>query len=167
MVKQYALLGMEPGCSPEQLREAHKQLVRRWHPDRFQEGPERMWAEQKMAEINSAYQAIGKGVQRSLAAGQSSGQDYDRVRRLLSTGQLSAARQTLLELPLRTAEWNYLFAAILAQSGERKKSILYFGVAAHQAPENVKYRTAYLRANAAEPSPNSLRHKLRKRILGA
>ncbi len=166
-MKEYALLGIEPGCSAEQLREVHKQLVRRWHPDRFQEGPERMWAEKKMAEINSAYQVIKKGAQAKSAAGQASAQDYNQVRRLLSAGRLSAARQALLELPLRTAEWNYLFAGILARSGERKKAALYFSIAVHQAPENVKYRSAYLRANATESFRDSFCHKLRKRILGA
>ena len=51
----FEILNVSPGSSREQVRAAYRALARRWHPDRFPEGPERLWAEQKMTSINIAY----------------------------------------------------------------------------------------------------------------
>jgi len=51
----YAQLEIAPGASEEEVRRAHRALAARWHPDRFPDGPERMWAEQKRIAINNAY----------------------------------------------------------------------------------------------------------------
>jgi len=42
----------------------------------------------------------------------------------------------------RCAEWNYLFGAILMKLSETEKALIYLSVAAHQAPDCVKYARA-------------------------
>ncbi|MHB8346117.1 MAG: J domain-containing protein [Acidiferrobacterales bacterium] len=55
----YHTLEAEPGCSWTQLRNSYRRLVRMWHPDRFYQEPERRsLAEEKIKEINRAYQAL-------------------------------------------------------------------------------------------------------------
>ncbi len=55
----YLALELQPGCSWTQLRGAYRRLVRTWHPDRFQQEPERkVLAEERIKEINQAYEAL-------------------------------------------------------------------------------------------------------------
>ena len=53
----YEVLKIPVTATRDDIRAAYRALARRWHPDRFAEGPERDWANEKMAEINAAYQA--------------------------------------------------------------------------------------------------------------
>ncbi len=48
----------------------------------------------------------------------------------------------------RSAEWNYLFGAVLFRLGEIEKAVLYFGIATRQQPGNPQYQTAYESAEA-------------------
>ena len=60
----YAVLGVGPGATDEELRAAHRNLVRTYHPDRLvSKGlPEEFMklANDRLAEINSAYETVTK-----------------------------------------------------------------------------------------------------------
>ena len=149
MANAFEVLGVPETSGEAEIRKSYRELARRWHPDRFMEGPERMWAEQKMTEINNAYH---EALQRASGAASSvNGLTPEReqladAKRLMELGQLSAARQALLRVATRSAEWNYLFGAILFKLGEYEKAVLYFGIASRQRPQNSQYRTAYQNA---------------------
>lgn len=52
----YDRLGLTPGASPEELKEAYRDLAKVWHPDRFLHDPRlRAKAQEKLKEINEAY----------------------------------------------------------------------------------------------------------------
>mgnify|MGYP004537319291 FL=1 len=147
----YEILGIEKNACEEEIRSAYRKMARRWHPDRFPEGPERMWAEQKMTSINIAYhEALEACTSSSPLSGgtDSESEQFSDVRALLEIGQVGAARQALMRIATRNAEWNYLFGAVLLRLGEYEKAVLYFGVAAHQKPHDKQYRTAYMSAEA-------------------
>ena len=153
MADSFELLGVSREAGANEVRRAYRELARRWHPDRFQEGPERMWAEEKMIAINNAYHEVlrqiqgGQRMEPAPAATPENAQLAD-ARRLMELGQLSAARQALLRIATRDAEWNYLFGAVLLRLGEYEKAVLYFGIACRQRPQNTQYRTAYHSAEA-------------------
>lgn len=147
----FEVLGIPKTAAADTIRQAYLQMVRRWHPDRFAEGPERMWAEQKMTEINVAYeQALNYSASRSNVLSETGPEkeQLDDVRQLMAAGQLVAARHALMRVSFRSAEWNYLFGAVLLRLGEYEKAVLYFGIASRQCPKNNQYRTAYLSAEA-------------------
>ena len=55
----YAVLGLQPGASLQEVRQQFKNLVRRWHPDRFANDPQgRAEANDRLRVINSAYSTI-------------------------------------------------------------------------------------------------------------
>jgi len=53
------ILGLGPGASKEEVEQAYRDLANVWHPDRFANNPRlQEKAEEKLKEINSAYQYI-------------------------------------------------------------------------------------------------------------
>ena len=149
MASAYELLGVGRDATEREIRNAHRELARRWHPDRFPAGPERMWAESKMIQINLAYEDALSGCFRGGADQMTpESEQFSDVRKLMELNQLPAARRALMRIASRTAEWNYLFGAVLLRLGELEKAMLYFGIATRQRPENAQYQTAYLSAQA-------------------
>jgi curved DNA-binding protein CbpA len=57
--RYYRILGLEPGASPERLKQAYRDLVWVWHPDRFEGNPRlQKVAQEKLKEINKAYEQL-------------------------------------------------------------------------------------------------------------
>ncbi len=57
--KYYIILGLAPGASQHEIKEAYRDLVRIWHPDRFTyDSRLRLKAEEKLKGINRAYERI-------------------------------------------------------------------------------------------------------------
>ena len=139
MASDYEILGVSPCASREELRAAYRALARRWHPDRFLEGPERDWAGARMAEITRAYRACLKGSRRARVSQTDDDERLKTARRLIDDGQFVNARAVLMEVSTRRAEWNYLFGLMLLHRHEYEKALVYLSVAAHQQPENEKY----------------------------
>jgi DnaJ domain len=62
LVKCYALLGVSPGVSAQELKAAHRDLSKVWHPDRFAHDPRlQEKAQEKLKEINEAYDQLRSG----------------------------------------------------------------------------------------------------------
>jgi len=58
----YELLGVAPGASAEELKAAHRDLVKVWHPDRFSHDPRlQQKAQEKLKAINEAYDLLISG----------------------------------------------------------------------------------------------------------
>jgi curved DNA-binding protein CbpA len=65
----YALLGVAPEATPEEIRRAYRRLALEWHPDRNPGNPA---AEERFKEISEAYAVLIDAARR---------RDYDRARR--------------------------------------------------------------------------------------
>ncbi|MBQ8088440.1 MAG: J domain-containing protein [Clostridia bacterium] len=145
----YQILHLPPTASREQVRASYRALARRWHPDRFQEGPERDWANDKMAQINAAYHECLSGA--APRAGADEKHMLTQIEQMIDSGRYEIARRQLMALTMRSAEWNYLFGVVLTRLRETEKAIIYLEVAVHQAPDSRKY------AKALEEAQNSRR----------
>src|SRR5215217_6709356 len=56
------MLGVKPGVSISELKAAHRDLAKVWHPDRFLHDPRlQEKAQEKLKEINEAYELVASG----------------------------------------------------------------------------------------------------------
>ena len=56
MLDPYELLGIPPEADAEQIRHAYHLLAKKYHPDRFQDPQQQRQAQEKMTQLNLAYQ---------------------------------------------------------------------------------------------------------------
>ena len=73
VIKYYELLGVAPGASIQELKAAHRDLAKVWHPDRFSHDPRlQQKAQEKLKEINEAFDQLkaGKTGRRTTASSQ-------------------------------------------------------------------------------------------------
>ena len=149
----YEVLNIPATASRDEIRAAYRDLARRWHPDRFMPGPERDWANDKMAAINAAYRACLNGLKDAGVAVEGEGEALRRVQALIDDGKYQSARKLLMGFNTRCAEWNYLFGWVLLKLSETEKALIYLSVASHQQPESAKHARALKQAQ----QPNAAR----------
>ncbi|MBQ3268432.1 MAG: J domain-containing protein [Clostridia bacterium] len=152
-MNEYEILSVPATATREEIRTAYRNLARRWHPDRFMPGPERDWANEKMAAINAAYRSCLNGLKDARMPLDGEGEALRRVQALIDDGKYQSARKLLMGFDTRCAEWNYLFGWVLLNQSDVQKALIYLTVAAHQNPESAKYAMALKRAqqlNAAK-----------------
>ena len=131
----YDVLGVSRSASDDEIKKAYHKLARKYHPDNFagSGGAAAEGAEEKMKEINEAYDIIqkersGKTTNSGYSGGyggsyntySSSGTtSFYQVRRLINEGKFSDAELIIDSTPAgdRGAEWNFLKGYLLAQRG--------------------------------------------------
>ncbi len=158
----YSVLGVDPGASDDEVKKAYRELARKYHPDNYQDNPLADLAEEKMKEINEAYDAITKqrsggggassyssgGYQSGYQSGYQGRQAYQRssgsyaqARQYISMGNLDAAEQ-LLQGGSRTAEWYFLMGSIAYRRGWLDEARQNYQIACQMEPGNMEYRQA-------------------------
>lgn len=158
----YSVLGVDPGATDEEVKRAYRNLARKYHPDNYQDNPLADLAEEKMKEINEAYEQVTKlrsgaaqggtgGYQPSGSYRPSGGYQsyggpqstpFNDVRSAINAGRLEEA-QTLLETkPDRTAEWYFCRGTIACRRGWLDEAMNCFHRACAMEPGNLEYRSA-------------------------
>ncbi len=162
MSDPYEILGVKPDASDEEVKRAYRELARKYHPDNYQDNPLADLAEEKMKEVNEAYNAItrqrsggGGGQPYSGYQGQSAGQQrsyssassspiYARVRNLINAGNLEEAERTLYEVSgNKNGEWYFLSGSIAYRKGWLDEAMQNFQLAVQMEPGNPEYRQAF------------------------
>ena len=54
----YQILGVSENASDEEIKKAYRELARKYHPDNYHDNPLADLAQEKMKEINAAYEQI-------------------------------------------------------------------------------------------------------------
>lgn len=153
MNKYYDILGVPFGCDEETVKNAYRQKAIDCNPDRFTDPVEKRGAQQKMDEINEAFDAIMNYLRAGTVANASADGDdassfYTYIRRLIQEGSY---RQAINELNTYNnedeAQWQFLMGSALYYGGYVSQSYQYFQRAASMEPSNSEYSAAYHRMN--------------------
>ncbi len=162
----YEVLGVSPNASDDEIKRVYRDLARKYHPDNYQNNPLADLAEEKMKQINEAYDAItktrsgggssygGSGAAQSSGYGygyssgyqqQSRGsgsQVYAQARQAVSMGDLDRAEQ-ILQGASRNGEWYFLMGSIAYRRGWLDEARQNYQIAVQMEPNNMEYRQAF------------------------
>ncbi len=145
----YEVLGVSDNADEETVKRAYKELVKKYHPDKYVNNPLADLAAEKMKEINKAYDMIMK----KGSTGQSTGgyssygggggytnaqPSFSMVRRLINLNHTMQALMMVQNLP-KTAEWYYLAGLANVKSGRYTDGVRYMEQAVRMEPNNSEY----------------------------
>lgn len=145
----YEVLGVRRGASEEEIKKAYRDLARKYHPDNYANNPLADLAQEKMKEINEAYDLLTRGgttdsgssYSNTSSAGASSG-TFGEVRRLIQLGDLDGAEAKLNGIANHSAEWYYLRGVIAQRRGWMDEAAQNYRIAASMEPGNFEYTRA-------------------------
>ncbi len=155
----YEVLGISPSASDEEVKRAYRELARKYHPDNYQDNPLADLAQEKMKEVNEAYDAITRArsggqsqqsysQQRSSSSGSSgsyggsTNATYAQVRQAINRGDVVVAEDMLSGIATRDAEWYFLSGAVAYRKGWLDEAQRNYQIACNMAPGNPEYRQA-------------------------
>ena len=154
----YKVLGVASNATEEEIKAAYRALARKYQQDNYEGSPLSKVAEQKMKELDEAYDAIIT-MRRNASSSQqpntdtasgnynqrySSGSDYRDVRMKIAAGRIDDAEVILDGVPQaqRQAEWNFLKGTIQYKRGWFEEAYNRFSLACQMDPSNREYRAA-------------------------
>ncbi len=159
MTNPYKVLGVNESATNEEIRAAYLSLVKKYHPDKYTDPDMKQLANEKLKEINEAYDQLTKNPGKTASSGYSgaaygagghggsySGPEADRfvrARSLINAGNLDGAKTILDSIQTRNAEWYYLYGIIYLRQGWYDKAREFLGRAYRMEPGNAEYAQAY------------------------
>ncbi len=154
MKDPYQVLGVSETATDEEIKTAYRNLAKKYHPDNYQDSPLADVAEEKMKEINEAYDTICD-MRKNGSSSYSSGSSYSYhtaypdVRQYIMNGRLDDALELLNGVPEidRSAEWYFLMGMVFSRKGWSDQAYQYIQRAYQLDPSNPEIRAAFNNIN--------------------
>lgn len=152
----YEVLGVKQGASQEEIKAAYRKLVKQYHPDQYGDNPLKDLAQEKLTEVNKAYDMLkngggsaGSGYNSSYSTNSNSSYNggysnnvagYAEIRRLIQMRNNIEAERRLNAMPNRDAEWHFLYGAVQLNKGWFDSALSNIEKACQMDPNNFEYR---------------------------
>jgi molecular chaperone DnaJ len=174
MRNPYEVLGVRQGSSRDEVKKAYRELAKKYHPDQYGNNPLKDLAEDKMREINEAYEYLMKnagdeGYNQNTRTSEGSRNNtysntnnshnstydntynastiYNNIRMDIQRGNYRSAEERLNSMGTRDAEWNFLMGIVHMKKGWQDSAYSYLSNACNLSPSNREYREALGRLN--------------------
>ena len=153
----YQVLGVPSTATDEEVKKAYRNLAKKYHPDNYHDDPLADLAQEKMKEINEAYEEIQNQRKRGASGNgygayggsyggsyggygaNSYGGSYDpaiqRIRLAIRQGDLNLAEELLNARSDHNAEWNFLKGAVCFKRGWLDEAKRYYETPATAPPD--------------------------------
>lgn len=158
MTDPYKVLGISEDASEDEIKKAYRDLARKYHPDNYASSPLADLAQEKMKEINEAYDTV----MRKRQSGADRPDDYDfgfgggnafsgsdsskfgYIRTLINNRNFYEAEIQLdaCAKEEKNAEWYYLKGCVFMGRGWYFEASKHFRHACEMDPQNAEYRAA-------------------------
>ncbi|MDT8718711.1 DnaJ domain-containing protein [Clostridium sp. 19966] len=155
MQNPYEILGVKEGASKEEIKKAYRELAKKYHPDQYDSNPLKDLAEEKMRELNEAYEYLMKNASEGSSYYQrqesysdnssynnSNGYGYGNIRNDIQRGNYRNAETALNSMTNKDAEWYYLMGLLHMKKGWYDSARNYISTATNMNPANPEYRNA-------------------------
>lgn len=149
MKDPYEVLGVGRDAPLEDVKKAYRELARKYHPDNYVGNELADLAQEKMKDINEAYDAIvkqreggGDGAGGYGGYGAGGLPRFADIRQALVNGNLSLAQSLLEGMDERGAEWHFLYGALMYRKGWFDEAARHTRQAADMEPDNREYQSA-------------------------
>lgn len=156
----YEVLGIKPGASQEEIKSAYRKLVKQYHPDQYRDNPLQELAQQKLAEVNEAYNQLTNGkssgsYSSNTSSSYSNNNSYgnsaselSQARAYLQRRNTAAAEAILNRVSDRNAEWYFLMGVVHSNKGWYDSALQNITTAANMDPNNFEYRQTLQQLNS-------------------
>lgn len=143
----YEVLGVPENADADTVKAAYRELVKKYHPDNYKDNPLADLANEKLQEINEAYDMINKGGASrgrntggsySYSSGSNSGK-FAYVRTLIQQRRFADADAELSRNADGSAEWHYLKGCVCISRGWTIEGINHLQTAVNMEPGNAEY----------------------------
>ena len=160
MKDPYEVLGIPHTATDDEVKTAYRNMARKYHPDNYTDNPLSDLAQEKMQEINEAYDTIVRmrqGGQNTAGGYQNGGYRaptggpgrYGDIRRMISQNRIMDAEMLLdgIPAPNQDAEWYFLKGSVMYKKGWLEEAYNHFSTACRMDPNNLEYRQAFQRVS--------------------
>jgi len=164
-VNPYEVLGIKEDASEDEIKKAYRELVKKYHPDQYRDNPLSALAEEKLREVNEAYEYLMKQKQdyaksdknyretwsktynRSNRENYHENGIYNNIRMHINNGNIKTAEELLDNLNTRDAEWYFLRGMVFLRKGWYDEAYTCISTAINMDPGNLEYQEALNRMN--------------------
>lgn len=139
MKNPYEILEINKNATESEIKQAYKKLVKKYHPDKFIDNPLRELAEEKLKEINDAYNFLMSNRNNNF----SEEELLYSARIDIQNGNLAEAERKLNMVNKKTGEWYFLMGILNQNRGWYDAAYSNLETACSMNPGNREYNNAF------------------------